>query len=65
MLNHWIDRFPPPPSGNQRIGGAVLERHGSSAASGSAGSSPNLVAVDFYERTGVLALAKRLNARPR
>ena len=27
------------------------------------GQLPNLIAVDFYERTGVLALAQRLNAR--
>jgi len=64
MLNHWIDRFPPPPSGNQRIGNAVLERQ-VDRCERERGQVANLVAVDFYERTGVLALAKRLNARPR
>ena len=64
MLNHWIDRFPPPPSGNQRIGNAVLARQVDRCEQ-QRGQLPNLVAVDFYERTGVIALAKRLNARTR
>jgi len=64
LLNHWIDRFPPPPSGNQAIGNAVLERQ-AERCERAREQLPNLLAVDFYERTGVVELAERLNARTR
>ena len=60
LVNHWVDTFPPSPSRNERIGSDVLrgrlERCGRER-----GLVPNLVAVDFYERTGVVALAAALN----
>ena len=62
LLNHWIDGFPPSPSRNQRVGGAVLERQ-VDRCERERRLLPNLVAVDFYERTRVLAIARRLNAR--
>jgi hypothetical protein len=60
LVNHWIDTFPPSISRNQAIGGACL-RPASPAASENAASF-NLIADDFYERTSVVALAKRFDA---
>src|SRR5829696_7899812 len=61
MLNHWIPPFPPSVTRNQRIGGSFLrglvgrcERERSML--------PNLIAVDFYERTHVVEIARGLNA---
>jgi hypothetical protein len=62
LLNHWIDRFPPSPSRNERVGNAVLGRQVDRCEQ-ARGQLPNLIAVDFYERTGVVAIARRLNAR--
>jgi hypothetical protein len=62
LLNHWIDGFPPSPSRNQRVGGGVLERQ-VERCERVRRQLPNLVAVDFYERTRVVAIARRLNAR--
>jgi hypothetical protein len=64
LLNHWIDGFPPSPSRNERVGAGVLERQ-VERCERARRQLPNLVAVDFYERTRVLAIARRLNARPR
>jgi hypothetical protein len=63
LINHWIDGFPPSPSRNERVGGSVLERQ-VDRCERARGQLPNLIAVDFYERTRVLAVARRLNARP-
>jgi hypothetical protein len=64
MINHWIDRFPPPPLENIRIGdaGTLLERVAECGRR--LGRTPNLIPVDFYDRTDVLEVARRLNARP-
>jgi hypothetical protein len=60
LINHWIARFPPSPRRNARIGRDVLserlahcerKRH----------MRPHLVAVDFYERSGVVRIADELN----
>jgi hypothetical protein len=61
LMNNWIDRFPPRPSDNapvgtspfldQRIGRCARER----------GIRPGLVAVDFYERSSVVKLAREFN----
>jgi uncharacterized membrane protein HdeD (DUF308 family) len=63
LVNHWIDDFPPPPSRNSRIGGDFL-RERLERCERERGTLPNLVAVDFYERSGVVAAARALNARP-
>ena len=61
LLNHWIDTFPPSVSRNDRIGADFLgwraQRCGDVR-----GLVPNLLAVDFYERSAVLDVARRLNA---
>ena len=62
LLNHWIPPFPPSPTINAQIGRAVFlrarilrcirERHTLGA----------IVAVDFYERTAVIRVARELNS---
>jgi hypothetical protein len=61
LVNHWIAAFPPSPGRNQRAGGPVLERR--LATCERERQLPNLVAVDFYERTSLLEAVARLNAR--
>jgi hypothetical protein len=62
LLNHWTDTFPPSPSRNERIGGSVL-RTQIDRCERERGQLPNLVAVDFYERTGVVRIAHLRNER--
>jgi uncharacterized membrane protein HdeD (DUF308 family) len=62
LVNHWIDTFPPSVSRNQRIGGRVLRRRLDRCAR-ERRLTPNLIAVDFYERTGVVGIAQRRNRR--
>jgi hypothetical protein len=61
LLNHWIDTFPPSVSRNDRIGGDFLERRARRCGQ-ARGLPPNLLAVDFYERSDVVEVAHRLNA---
>ncbi len=60
MVNHWIDRFPPPPRANAAVGRAFLDRRLERCAR-ERDHLPNLVAVDFYDTSGVVAAAARLN----
>jgi hypothetical protein len=62
LVNHWIDTFPPSPARNERIGGEFLERRLERCELRRL-RRPNLVAVDFYERSDVLGIADRLNGR--
>lgn len=64
MLNHWLDRFPPPPSANAALNGAdaIVER--ARACERRRGITASFIAVDFYDRGsrgGVVAAARRLN----
>jgi hypothetical protein len=61
LLNHWIDTFPPSVSRNDRIGGTFLERRAERCGR-LRRLVPNLLAVDFYERSDVVEVARRLNA---
>jgi hypothetical protein len=61
MLNHWIDSFPPPPSRNAQIGGRFLRERIERCAR-ARGMLPNLVAVDYYDRSGVVSAAASANA---
>ncbi|HYI19223.1 MAG TPA: hypothetical protein VD836_10965 [Solirubrobacteraceae bacterium] len=61
MLNHWIPPFPPSVRRNEAIGGEALARRVRRCAR-ARGQRVNLLAVDFYERTGVVELAERLTA---
>jgi hypothetical protein len=60
MINHWIDAFPPPPRANAAIGRDFLSRRLDRCAD-ERELTPNLVAVDFYETSGVVGAAARLN----
>jgi hypothetical protein len=61
MLNHWIPPFPPSVTRNQRIGGGFLRRM-IGRCERERSMLPNLIAVDFYERTHVVEIARGLNA---
>jgi hypothetical protein len=61
MLNHWIPPFPPSVTRNQRIGGSFLRRM-IGRCERERSMLPNLIAVDFYERTHVVEIARELNA---
>ncbi|HWT92592.1 MAG TPA: hypothetical protein VN238_06320, partial [Solirubrobacteraceae bacterium] len=62
LVNHWIDTFPPSPSRNRKIGGKVL-RDRLARCEKERRMLPNVVAVDFYERSGVVDAVRRLNTR--
>jgi hypothetical protein len=61
MLNHWIPPFPASVTRNQSIGGSVLSRR-IGRCERERSMLPNLIAVDFYERTQVVEIARSLNA---
>ena len=63
LVNHWIPPFPPSVTRNARIGGAFLEDRLEQCGNARE-RLPNIVAVDFYEQSGVVEIAARLNARP-
>jgi hypothetical protein len=64
MLNNWVDGFPPSPTRNRPVGerSFILERV--RRCQELRGLTPNLIAVDFYERTDVRDVARDLNAAP-
>ncbi len=64
LVNHWIPPFPPSVSRNSRIAGRALQRR-LGRCQRVRGQLPNLVAVDFHERSGVVEAARRLNERRR
>ena len=61
MLNHWIPPFPPSVDAQPAIGGPFL-RARIGRCERERAMLPNLIAVDFYERTGVVEIARDLNA---
>jgi hypothetical protein len=63
LLNHWIARFPPRVSDQVRIGGRFLKER-IQRCTKEKGITGAIVPVDFYERTGVVTLAKALNSGP-
>jgi hypothetical protein len=62
LVNHWIPPFPPSVRSNERISGSFLRRR-LERCQRRRGLVPNLVAVDFHERSGVVEVADQLNAR--
>lgn len=60
LVNHWTAAWPPAPNANARIGGEVL-RDRLERCEQERKMLPNLVAVDFYEDSGVVAIARDLN----
>jgi hypothetical protein len=63
LLNHWIPPFPPSPTLNAQIGRAVFLRARILRCTEERHISGAIVAVDFYQRTAVVAVAQELNAR--
>jgi hypothetical protein len=64
MINDWVDGFPPRPSANARVNSkaAILARV--RRCERVRRVRPALIAVDHYDRGGIVAAARRLNARP-
>lgn len=60
LVNNWIDTFPPRPSSNRAIGGAFLAERLRRCAR-RRDMAPGLVAVDFYDRSGVVRTARSRN----
>jgi hypothetical protein len=63
LLNHWIPPFPPSPTINAQIGRAVFLRARITRCTRERHTSGAIVAVDFYQRTAVVEVARQLNSR--
>ena len=61
LINHWIPPFPPSPRRNAAIGTAPFLRHRVRRCMRERGFGGAIVAVDFYERTAVVRVARELN----
>ena len=61
LMNHWIDRFPPPPVQDREVGARQVLLRRARECARTLGRVPNLIAVDFYERSDVVAVARSLN----
>ncbi len=65
LINHWIPPFPPSITLNAAIGRAPFLRARIERCLQKRDSKGAIVAVDFYQRTSVVAVAKELNSRHR
>jgi hypothetical protein len=65
LINHWIPPFPPSATKNAAIGRAAFLRDRAERCMRERDRRGAILAVDFYERTSVVAVAKELNARDR
>lgn len=63
LINHWIPPFPPSASLNAGIGQAVFLRGRIKRCLQERGTRGAIVAVDFYQRTSVVEVARELNSR--
>jgi hypothetical protein len=61
LINHWIPPFPPSPRLNAAIGTAAFLRRRVRRCMRERGEEGAIVAVDFYERTAVVRVARELN----
>lgn len=64
LINHWIPPFPPSPTVNAQIGRAAFLRARIERCTHERDIAGAMVAVDFYERTAVVDVARQLNERP-
>jgi hypothetical protein len=64
IMNHWVDRFPPPPSAAALVNGPTTLLRRARTCGEALGRPPTAIAVDFYDRGGVLAAVDELNRRP-
>jgi hypothetical protein len=63
LINHWIPPFPPNATLNAQIGRAAFLRGRIEHCARQRGRRGAITAVDVYQRTAVLAVARRLNER--
>ncbi len=63
LINHWIPPFPPSLAVNAGIGRAPFLRGRIERCLKERGFKGAIVAVDFYQRTSVVAIAQELNSR--
>lgn len=61
LLNHWIPPFPPSPTINAQIGRASFLRARVAHCERARDVRGAIVAVDFYQRTAVVKVARQLN----
>jgi hypothetical protein len=61
LINHWIPPFPPSPSLNAAIGREGFLRQRIKRCQAEDGAKGAIVAVDFYQRTAVVAVAHQLD----
>jgi hypothetical protein len=61
LVNHWIDRFPPPLTGEREVNDRETLVRRVRRCREVVGRRANLLAVDFYDRGGVVAAARELN----
>jgi hypothetical protein len=61
VVNHWVDRFPPPLTSAAEVNlrAALLER--TRSCQERFGRMPNAIAVDFYDRGDLIATGEELN----
>jgi hypothetical protein len=64
LINHWIPPFPPSRPLNARIGRPAFLRARIEQCLKERGFEGAMVAVDFYERTSVVEVARELNSGP-
>jgi hypothetical protein len=64
LINHWIPPFPPSPTLNAGIGRASFLRGRTERCLSERGFKGAILAVDFYERTAAVEVARELNSRP-
>jgi hypothetical protein len=65
LINHWIPPFPPSPTLNAGIGRASFLRRRIERCVKERDSEGAIVAVDFYQRTAVVQVARELNGSDR
>jgi hypothetical protein len=63
LINHWIPPFPPSVRTNAAIGRRQVLQARVERCMRTRGAQGAIVAVDFYERTAVVDVARRLNTR--
>jgi hypothetical protein len=62
LINHWIPPFPPSPTLNAQIGRAAFLRARIERCTRERAIRGAILAVDFYERTAVVDVARQLNS---
>jgi hypothetical protein len=64
LINHWIPPFPPSPALNAQIGRGIFLQARIESCLRKSGRPAAITAVDFYQRTAVVDVTRRLNEHP-